>query len=131
MQLVNMKKNYNCETFNEKSSKKWFGYFWFLNHSLRWFLKVPPKDWFAHRLNVLRKEVETSKKKLNIRRAVIEESKARVMQGEISFQDVELELWKVESDLDVVKKEIGEVENEIKTIHTQVQKMEKGGGVFF
>jgi hypothetical protein len=33
--------------FNKKGPKKWFGYFWFLNHSLKWFLMVPPKDGFA------------------------------------------------------------------------------------
>ncbi len=53
---------------------------------------VPPKDGFTHRLNVLRKEVETFKKKLKIQKAIIEETKAKVMQGKDSFQDVELEL---------------------------------------
>jgi hypothetical protein len=31
----------------EKALGKWFGHFWFLNHSLRWFLMVSPKDEFA------------------------------------------------------------------------------------
>jgi hypothetical protein len=35
------------KTFNEKALEKWFGCFWFFNHSLRWFLVVPPKDGFA------------------------------------------------------------------------------------
>jgi hypothetical protein len=53
------------------------------------------------------------------------------MQGKDSFQDVELELWKVESDIVVVKNEMCEVENKKEAIHTQVQEMEKGGGIFF
>jgi hypothetical protein len=41
--------NYSCftKTFNEMGAEKWFGCFWFLNHSLRWFLVVLPKDEFA------------------------------------------------------------------------------------
>jgi hypothetical protein len=35
--------------FNKKGPKKWFGCFWFFNHSFRWFLVVPPKDGFAHK----------------------------------------------------------------------------------
>jgi hypothetical protein len=35
------------KTFNAKGVEKLFTYFWFLNHSLRWFLVVPPKDRFA------------------------------------------------------------------------------------
>jgi hypothetical protein len=35
------------KTFNKKGLEKWIGYFWFLNHSLKWFLVVPPKNWFA------------------------------------------------------------------------------------
>ncbi len=119
------------KTFNEKGPQKWFDCFWFLNHYLRWFLVLPPKDEFAHRLNVLKKEVEASKKKLKIWRAIIEESRARVMQGEDYFQDAELELWKVESNIATVKKEMCEVENKKEVFRTQVQDMEKGGGVSF
>jgi len=32
---------------NKKGLKIWIGCFWLLNHSLRWFLVVPPKDGFA------------------------------------------------------------------------------------
>jgi hypothetical protein len=41
------KKNYSCEKKEVKGPNERFGYFWFLNHSLRWFLVVPPKDAFA------------------------------------------------------------------------------------
>ncbi len=44
---------YNCETFFLNSLGKWFGCFWFLNHSLRWFLVVPSKDGFAFHVCVL------------------------------------------------------------------------------
>jgi hypothetical protein len=33
--------------FKIKGLGKWFGHFWFLNHSLKWFLVVPPKDAFT------------------------------------------------------------------------------------
>jgi hypothetical protein len=36
------------KTVNKKGLEKWFGCFWFFNHSLRWFLVVPPKDGFTH-----------------------------------------------------------------------------------
>jgi hypothetical protein len=39
------------KTIDEKGLEKWFDYFWFLNHSLRWLLVVPPKDGFAQKLN--------------------------------------------------------------------------------
>jgi hypothetical protein len=32
---------------SKKGLEKWFGYFWLFNHSLKWFLMVPPKDGFA------------------------------------------------------------------------------------
>jgi len=35
------------KTFKVKGLGKWFGCFWFFNHSLKWFLVAPPKDWFA------------------------------------------------------------------------------------
>jgi hypothetical protein len=35
------------KTFNEKGLEKGIGCFWFLNHSLKWFLFVPSKDGFA------------------------------------------------------------------------------------
>ncbi len=35
------------KTFFKKGLGKCFGHFWFLNHSLRWFIVVPPKDGFA------------------------------------------------------------------------------------
>ncbi len=31
------------KTFNEKGLEKWFNYFWFFNHSLKWFLVVTPR----------------------------------------------------------------------------------------
>jgi len=34
------------KTFKVKDPRKWFYCFWFFNHSLRWFLIVPPKDSF-------------------------------------------------------------------------------------
>ncbi len=36
------------KTFKVKGLRKWFNYFLFLNHSLWWFLVVPPKDGFVH-----------------------------------------------------------------------------------
>jgi hypothetical protein len=39
---------YSYENILKKGLGKWFGCFWFLNHFLRWFLVVPPKDGFAH-----------------------------------------------------------------------------------
>ncbi len=39
------------KTFNEKGPEKWFGYFWFLNHSLKWLLMVQPEDGFAQLVN--------------------------------------------------------------------------------
>jgi len=33
--------------FKGKGPWKWFGHFWFFNHSLRWFLMVSPKDGFT------------------------------------------------------------------------------------
>jgi len=53
------------------------------------------------------------------------------MQGEDYFQDAKLELWKVESNIAIVKKEMCEVENKKEVFRTQVQDMEKGGGVSF
>ncbi len=35
------------KTFNKYGQKKQFDYFRFLNHSVRWFLMVPPKDGFV------------------------------------------------------------------------------------
>jgi hypothetical protein len=42
-----------------------------------------------------------------------------------------LELWKVESNIVTVKKEMCEVENKKEVVHTQVQEMEKRGGIYF
>jgi hypothetical protein len=39
------------KTFKVKGLGKWFGHFWFFNHSLKWFLMVPLKDWFAQKHN--------------------------------------------------------------------------------
>jgi hypothetical protein len=72
---------------------------------------LPPKDEFAHRLDVFKKDVEASKKKLKISRAITKENKPRAMQGEDYFQDVELKLWKVESNIATIKKKMCEVEN--------------------
>ncbi len=35
------------KTFNKRFPRNVFGYFWFLHHSLRWFLVVPSKDGFT------------------------------------------------------------------------------------
>jgi hypothetical protein len=35
------------KTFNKKSLEKWIDCFLFFNHSLKWFVVVPPKDGFA------------------------------------------------------------------------------------
>jgi hypothetical protein len=40
-------KNYNYEKIKGKDLRKWFGHFWFFNHSLSWFLVVPPKGGFV------------------------------------------------------------------------------------
>jgi len=36
-----------AKTFKVKGPRKRFGYFWFLCHSLRWFLVASPKDTFT------------------------------------------------------------------------------------
>jgi hypothetical protein len=38
---------YNCEKNKIKGKGKWFVYFWFFNHSSRWFQVVPLKGAFA------------------------------------------------------------------------------------
>jgi hypothetical protein len=43
---------YNCEFFLKKGPRKRFDYFWLLNHSLKWFLVVSPKDGLNHLLQV-------------------------------------------------------------------------------
>jgi hypothetical protein len=83
------------------------------------------------RLDILRKEIEATKKKLKIRRAIVEDNRARAMQGKDSFHDAKLELWKVESNIVVFKKEMGEVKNKKEVVYIQIQEMEKGGGVSF
>jgi hypothetical protein len=43
------KNNYSCELFqNKRPQKNDLVIFWFFNHSLGWFLMMPPKDAFTH-----------------------------------------------------------------------------------
>jgi hypothetical protein len=42
------------KTVNEKGLEKLFDCFWFLDHSLMWFLVVPPKDGFTQQTKFLR-----------------------------------------------------------------------------
>jgi len=54
MLLINMgKKIIIVKKINEKGLEKLFGCFWFLNHSLRWFLVVPPKYGFTQQTKLL------------------------------------------------------------------------------
>ncbi len=48
------------KTFNEKGPKKWFGCFWFLNHSLRWLPVVAPRGFALHQYHInIHKDDET------------------------------------------------------------------------
>jgi hypothetical protein len=58
------------KNINKKCLKKWIGCFWFFNHSLRWFLGVPPKDGFAF----FETKLSESKKKKNVSQAVCGQS---------------------------------------------------------
>ncbi len=54
MQWVIIKENIYLvlKTLKGTAPRKWFGHFWFLNHSSKWFLMLPQKDGFGHYLYV-------------------------------------------------------------------------------